>query len=58
MWQHRSSPLGEVRPGPRGSVGAHLVREARAGAEEHVATSELFSQRGRAWSHGTRGRHR
>jgi hypothetical protein len=55
MWQHRSSPLGEVRPGPRGSVRAHLYREVRSGAEEHVTASELSSQGGRARSHGTRG---
>jgi hypothetical protein len=54
-WQHRSSPLGKVRPGPRGSVEAHLDREARSGAEEHVATPELSSRGGRARSHGTRG---
>jgi hypothetical protein len=55
MWQHRSSPLGEVRPGPRDSVGAHLGKEARSGAEEHVAPPELSSQGGRAQSHGTCG---
>jgi hypothetical protein len=55
MWQHRSSPLGEVRSGPRSSAGANLDREARSGAEEHVATSELSSQGGRARSHETRG---
>jgi hypothetical protein len=54
-WQHRSSPLGEARLGPCGSVGAHLGREARSGAEEHVAASELSSRGGRARSHGTRG---
>jgi hypothetical protein len=54
-WQHQSSPLGEARPGPRGSVGAHLGREARSGAEEHVATPELSSRGGRARSHVTRG---
>jgi hypothetical protein len=37
------------------SAGAHLDREARSGAEKHVAASELSSQRGRARSHGTRG---
>jgi hypothetical protein len=42
-WQHRSSPLGEARPGPRGSAGAHLGREARSEAEEHVATPEPTS---------------
>jgi hypothetical protein len=54
-WQHRSSPLGEAMSGPRGSVGAHLARETRSGAEEHVAAPELSSQGGRTWSHGTRG---
>jgi hypothetical protein len=54
-WKHWSSPLGEARPGPRGSAGAHLGREARSGAEEHVAASELSSRGGRARSHGTRG---
>jgi hypothetical protein len=43
------------RPGPRGSVGAHLGREARPGAEEHVTASELSSRGGRVQSHGTRG---
>jgi hypothetical protein len=55
MWQHRSSPLREARLGPRGNIGAHLGREARSGAEKHVAAPELSSQGGRAWSHGTRG---
>jgi hypothetical protein len=32
-----------VRPGPRGSAGAHLDREARSGAEEHVAAPEPTS---------------
>jgi hypothetical protein len=54
MWQHRSSPLREARPRPRGSVGVHLDREARSGAEEHVAAPELSSRGGRAQSHGTR----
>jgi hypothetical protein len=54
-WQHRSSPLGEARPGPRGSAGAHMVRKVRSGAEEHVAASELSSRGGRVRSHGTRG---
>jgi hypothetical protein len=62
------SPLGAVgyvatpelssrrgRAGPRGSTGAHLGREARFRAEEHVAASELSSQEGRARSHGTCG---
>jgi hypothetical protein len=53
MWQHQSSPLGEARLGPRGSVGAHLGREARSGAEEHMAALELSSRGGRARSHGT-----
>jgi hypothetical protein len=46
-WQHRSSPLGEVRPGPRGSAGAHLGREARSGAEEHMTALNLSSRGGR-----------
>jgi hypothetical protein len=54
-WQHRSSPLGEARPGPRGSTGAHLSREARPRAEEHVAAPELSSRGGRARSHVTHG---
>jgi hypothetical protein len=33
--------------GTRGSAGAHLDREARSGAEEHVAASELNSVRRR-----------
>jgi hypothetical protein len=53
--QHRSSPLREARPEPRGSAGAHLGREARSGAEEHVTAPELSSQGGRARRHGTRG---
>jgi hypothetical protein len=48
MWQHWSSLLGEARLGPRDSIGAHLGREVRSGAEEHVAASELSSQGGRA----------
>jgi hypothetical protein len=55
MWWHQSCPLGEARPGPHGSVGSHLGREMRFGAEEHVATPELSSQGGRARSYGTRG---
>jgi hypothetical protein len=55
MWQHRSSPIREARSGPHGSAGAHLSREARSEAEEHVAAPELSSQGGRARSHGTRG---
>jgi hypothetical protein len=55
MWQHQSSPLGEVRPGPHGSTGAHLSREVRSGVEEHVAASKLSSRGSRAQSHGTRG---
>jgi hypothetical protein len=54
-WQHWSSPLEEARPGPYGNDGAHLDREARSGAEEHVAAPELSSRGGRARSHGTRG---
>jgi hypothetical protein len=54
-WQHQSSPPGEVRLGPCGSAGAHLDREARSGAEEHVAAPELSSWGGRAQSHGTCG---
>jgi hypothetical protein len=54
-WQHRSSPLREARPGPRGSVGANLDREARSGVEEHVAASNHSSRGGRDRSHGTRG---
>jgi hypothetical protein len=45
----------EARPGPRGSAGAHLGREARSRAEEHVVASELSSRGGRAQSHGTLG---
>jgi hypothetical protein len=47
-WQHRSSPLGEARLGPRGSAGAYLGREAWSGVEEHVAAPELSSRGGRA----------
>jgi hypothetical protein len=54
-WQHRSSPLGEVRPGPRDSAEAHLDREVRSGAEEHVTAPELSSWGGRARSQETRG---
>jgi hypothetical protein len=54
-WQHRSSPLGVARPGPRGSAGAHLGSEARSRAEEHMAAPELTSRGGKARSHGTRG---
>jgi hypothetical protein len=43
MWQHRSSPLGEARLGPRGRAGAHLGREARSGAEEHMTAPEPTS---------------
>jgi hypothetical protein len=39
----------------RGSAGAHLGRETRSGAEEHVAAPELCSQGDRAQNHGTRG---
>jgi hypothetical protein len=52
-WQHRSSPLGEARPGPRGSTGAHLGREVRSGAEKHMTAPELSSWGGRARSPGT-----
>jgi hypothetical protein len=44
MWQHQSSPLVEVRLGPRDSVRAHLVREARSDAEEYVVVPELSSR--------------
>jgi hypothetical protein len=54
-WQHRSSSLGEARAGPRGSARADLGREARSGAEEHVAALELSSRGGRVRSHETRG---
>jgi hypothetical protein len=55
MWQHQSPPLGEARPGPRGSAGAHLGREVRSGAKEHVAAPELSSRGDRAQSHETHG---
>jgi hypothetical protein len=42
-WQHWSSPLREARPEPCGSARAHLGREVRSGAEEHVAALELSS---------------
>jgi hypothetical protein len=59
MWQHQSSPLGEVEPRAmrHGSVGVHLSREARSGAEEHVAALKLNSARKRGpgprdtWQH-------
>jgi hypothetical protein len=54
-WQHQRSPLGEVRPGPRGSARGHIGREARSGAEKHVAAPKPSSRGGRARSHGTRG---
>jgi hypothetical protein len=54
-WQHRSSPLGEARPGPRGNVEAHIDREARSEAEEHVAAPELSSRGDRVRCHGIRG---
>jgi hypothetical protein len=54
-WQHRSSPLRKARPGPRGSAGARLSREARSETEEHMAAPELSSRGGRARSHGTHG---
>jgi hypothetical protein len=40
---------------PRGSTKAHLDREVRYRAEEHVATLELSSPGGRARCHRTRG---
>jgi hypothetical protein len=46
MWQHRSSPRqgGKVRSwGKRGSVGAHLSKEARSSAPEHVVALEPTS---------------
>jgi hypothetical protein len=52
-WRHRSSPLEEAKPGPRGSAGAHLDREVRSRAEEHVATSKLSSQGDKGRSHET-----
>jgi hypothetical protein len=54
-WQHRNSPFREARPRSRGSAEAQLGREARSGAEEHVAAPELSSRGGRGRSHGTRG---
>jgi hypothetical protein len=45
----------EVRPEPRDSAGAHLDRETRSRAEEHIAAPELSSRGGRARSHETRG---
>jgi hypothetical protein len=54
-WQHRSSPLEEARPGPRDSTGAHLGREARSGAEEHVAAPEpwdTWQRRSPPWQGG------
>jgi hypothetical protein len=39
----------------RDSAGAHLDREEKSGAEEHVTASDLSSQEGRARSHGTHG---
>jgi hypothetical protein len=41
--------------GTCGSIGAHLVREARSGAEGHVAAPELTSVRRRGPGRGTRG---
>jgi hypothetical protein len=55
MWQHQSSPLREARPEPHDSAGAHFDREARSGAEEHVAAPEISSRRDRGWGHRTRG---
>jgi hypothetical protein len=41
-----SSQGGRARShGTRGTVGAHLDREARSGAEEHVVAPELNSVR-------------
>jgi hypothetical protein len=54
-WEHQSSHLGEVRPGPRGSAGSHLGREVRSRAEEHMAAPKLSSRGGRPRSHGTHG---
>jgi hypothetical protein len=54
-WQHRSSSLGEARPGPHHSAGAHLGWEARSEAEEHMVALDLSSQGGRVWSHETHG---
>jgi hypothetical protein len=53
MAAHQSSPLREARLGPRDSTGAHLSREVRSRAMEHVAAPELSSRGGRARSHGT-----
>jgi hypothetical protein len=50
-WQHRSSPLGEARPGSCGSARAHLDREARSRAEKHVAVPKHSSRGGRAGAH-------
>jgi hypothetical protein len=47
-WKRRSSPLGEAKPGPRGSIEAHLSREVSSRAEEHIAAPELSSRGGRA----------
>jgi hypothetical protein len=41
--------------GTRGSVGVHLDREARFGAEKHMAASKLNSARRRGPGHVTRG---
>jgi hypothetical protein len=54
-WQHWSPPLGEARPRPRDSAEAHIGKEARSGAEEHVTAPELSFRGGRTRSHGTRG---
>jgi hypothetical protein len=53
-WQHRSFPLGEARPGARGSAEAH-IGSARSRTEEHVAAPKLSSRGGIAWSNGTCG---
>jgi hypothetical protein len=50
MWQRRSSAQqgGEVwGRGSWGSIGAHLIKEVRSGAEGHVAVPELTSARRR-----------
>jgi hypothetical protein len=53
MWQHRSSPLRKARLGLCGSAGAHLIREARSGAEKHVAAPELTSTESEIRDHVT-----
>jgi hypothetical protein len=47
-WQHPELPSQEGRApncGTHGSTGAHLVNEARTGAEGYVAAPELSSAR-------------